>query len=616
MNNLYKVFSGLTLSALMVVSSFSFTACSDDDLDTNPYNRSGVSLVAMGPMPVSRLDQIRITGTKLNKVNEIIFPAESGVGEVSVSDFSLLSDEEIKVTVPDASIPGHIKLVAGVDTITSLSLITFVEPIEVDQVSPLDNLNAGDIITIDGEYVYNIATATFTDGVIVEAPDFVYTSRKQVKIAVPREAVSGQLVLSDGDENDPQEFTFDIQINSASVTALDKDAEAGQVYEFGDKMIITGEHFDLVESVSFPNYDNVSFEVNEAGTQLITTVPEYAVSGSVTLNLYSGVRVSTPEYLVPLAEVTSIAPDSDLNVGDVVTITGNNLNRVQSLTLPGDITLNKGEFTQSASQITFNVPEDMGDGAVTLYQHIYYSVSTDKIKMHHEGAEEVIWSGSFDNSGWGGNQDLAWGGFDWSTVQAGQVLTIYGFMTNPGNGWGCISLRHGTNWGNLPNNVGGQFDWAPDDTSCSLTLTQEIIDDIVSNGGLVITGDNITITSVTLSVLEQVIWSGSFDNTGWGGNQDLAWGGFDWSTVSAGKTLVVTGHMTDTSAYGGWGCISLRHGNNWANLPDNAGGQLDWGPDDTSCSLVLTQVILDDIIDNGGLVITGDNITVTQVSLK
>jgi hypothetical protein len=74
--------------------------------------------------------------------------------------------------------------------------------------------------------------------------------------------------------------------------------------------------------------------------------------------------------------------------------------------------------------------------------------------------------------------------------------------------------------------------------------------------------------------------------------------------------------MTDTSAYGGWGCISLRHGTNWGNLPDNAGGQLDWGPDDTSCSLVLTQVILDDIIDNGGLVITGDNITVTQVSLK
>jgi hypothetical protein len=170
------------------------------------------------------------------------------------------------------------------------------------------------------------------------------------------------------------------------------------------------------------------------------------------------------------------------------------------LALSGNITLNKGQFTQSESQITFNVPEDMGDGVVTLYQHVYYSVETDKIKMHHEGAEDVIWSGSFDNTGWGGNQDLAWGGFDWSTVKAGQVLTVYGHMTDTSayGGWGCISLRHGNNWANLPDNAGGQLDWGPEDTSCSLTLTQEILTDIIDNGGLVITGDNITVTSVSL----------------------------------------------------------------------------------------------------------------------
>jgi hypothetical protein len=249
-----------------------------------------------------------------------------------------------------------------------------------------------------------------------------------------------------------------------------------------------------------------------------------------------------------------------------------------------------------------------------LYQHVNYSVTTDKIKMHHDGAEEVIWSGKWDNSGWGGNQDLAWGGYDWSTVQPGQVLTVYGYMTNASSGWGCISLRHGTSWGNLPNNAGGQLDWAPDDTSCSITLTQEIINDLKNNGGLVITGDNITVTSVTLSVLEKVIWTGKWDNSGWGGNQDLAWGGYDWSTVKAGQTLVVTGYMTNASS--GWGCISLRHGTNWGNLPGNAGGQLDWAPEDTSCSLVLTETILNDIVANGGLVITGDNITVTQVSIK
>jgi hypothetical protein len=71
-----------------------------------------------------------------------------------------------------------------------------------------------------------------------------------------------------------------------------------------------------------------------------------------------------------------------------------------------------------------------------------------------------------------------------------------------------------------------------------------------------------------------------------------------------------------TNASSGWGCISLRHGTNWGNLPGDAGGQLDWAPEDTSCSLVLTETILNDIVANGGLVITGDNITVTQVSIK
>jgi hypothetical protein len=317
-----------------------------------------------------------------------------------------------------------------------------------------------------------------------------------------------------------------------------------------------------------------------------------------------------------LAEVTSIAPDSELKVGDAVTISGKNLNRVDHIVLPGDITLSKGTFTQSESTITFNVPEEMGDGAVTLYQHIYYSTTTDKIKMHHDGAEDVIWSGKFGISNWNGNQDLAYGAYDWSQAQAGQVLTVYGYMTTPANGWGCVSFRHGDSWGNLPGNVGSQIDWAPDDTSCSITLTQEIIDDLVANGGLVLTGDNITVTSVTLSVLENVIWSGKFEISNWNGNQDLAYGAYDWSQAKVGQSIVVYGSMIDTSLYGGWGCISFRHGTNWGNLPDNVGGQIDWTPNDTSCSLTITQAILDDLVANGGLVLTGDNILVTKVSLK
>jgi hypothetical protein len=612
MNNLYKVCSGIAFTALMLASSIGFTACSDDDLDTNPYNQSGVSLVAMGPMPVSRLDQIRITGTKLDKVNKIIFPAESGINEVEVTDFTLESNQEIKVTVPDAAIPGHVKLVAGSDTITSLSLITYVEPITVSKVSPLTDLSAGDIITVDGEFVYNIATATFTDGVVVEAPDFVYTSRKQVKIAVPKEAVSGDLVLSDGDESDPQEFTYNLQINSAEAIALDKDASADEVYEFGDKVTLTGKLLNLVESVDFANYENVYFEVNAAGTQLTTYIPEYATSGTFTLILYSGQRVSSPEYLVPLAEVTSITPNEELKEGDVVTIAGKNLDRVQTVTLPGNTTLNQGEFTQSESEITFTIPEGMGDGTVTLYQHVNYSVTTDKIKMHQEGEEYAIWTGIIRIGNWdSAMSDLSWGGYDWSEVKAGQVLTAYLTM-NEGADYAQIRFGNGS-WSALPSTT-GEIGIDASDEKISITLTEADIAELQNNGGLVLCGANYTVTKVTLSVLEEVIWTGTFDNTNWAGNQDLAWGGYDWTTVSAGKTLVVTGFMTNPDD--GWGCISLRHGTNWGNLPDPCPSQIDWAPDDTSCELTLTEGILSDIVAEGGLVITGHNITVTKISLK
>ena len=96
--------------------------------------------------------------------------------------------------------------------------------------------------------------------------------------------------------------------------------------------------------------------------------------------------------------------------------------------MPGGIVLKQGEFVQSATQIQFTVPEDMGDGKVVLVQHENYSIETDKVAMHHDGAEIVIWTGPWICTGWAGNQDLAWGNFDWSTVKSG--ARDYLFMLN------------------------------------------------------------------------------------------------------------------------------------------------------------------------------------------
>lgn len=118
-------------------------------------------------------------------------------------------------------------------------------------------------------------------------------------------------------------------------------------------------------------------------------------------------------------------------------------------------------------------------------------------------APTAIWTGEFSNASWAGNQDLAWGGYDWSLVDAGQTLYFDVKKVKAGS-WGCISLRHGDNWGALVDAVNSegknQFDVGDDvdATTIEFTLTQAAIDDLVANGGLVITGDNLILTKVAI----------------------------------------------------------------------------------------------------------------------
>ena len=48
------------MAALVVTTGF--TSCSEDDLDTNQYNKSGVNILGFGPMPITRGETMRLTG--------------------------------------------------------------------------------------------------------------------------------------------------------------------------------------------------------------------------------------------------------------------------------------------------------------------------------------------------------------------------------------------------------------------------------------------------------------------------------------------------------------------------------------------------------------------------
>ena len=606
MNKIYKLFA-LSMVALV---GLSLTGCSEDDLDTNPYNKSGVNIVAFGPSPILRTQEIRITGTNLESVSQVAFPGEGAT--VDKAAFNKVDAQNIYVNVPDESVPGKIKLIVGGEAVaTSVTPITFEEPISISSISPTTGLSAGDEVTVKGDYVYNIYQAIFTSGVTgaaVEAEDFTYVSRREIRFRVPLAAESGVITFNDG-----ADWTYEsetpLEILSATFTGLSTSTP-----DFGQQIQIFGTNLHTVETIMFPGGVTSEFTVSDDHKTITTNIPAETKSGAITMVLYSGASITTGEYTVPTIAITGVSKDKDIKVGDVITITGENFDRIETVTLPGYGILADDEYAISGNTLTFTVPEGMSDGNLELYQNSFITV-TQKLMMYSEAPETVIWAGNFEIGSWNaGMQDLAWGGFDWSTVKPGQVLTIY-LKPNWVEGWSQIRVGNGS-WAALP----GTADVNPlaeEDTKFTVTLTQAMIDEMVANGGLVICGAWFTITKITLSVLEETIWSGSFALGSWAaGLGDLSWGGYDWSKVSAGTTLKLYYEVDPSVGY-----INIRFGNgSWAALPSTLGwgndGNASPDPSETSIKTVLTEADMDQLINSGGLVICGAGIICKKIVLQ
>ena len=603
--------SVLAMAAL--VTAVGFTSCSNDDLDTNQYNKSGVNILAFGPMPITRGETMRVTGTEFDKVSEVLFP--EGNQKISAAttfisaDFTRISDEELSVVIPDQCVPGQLRLkTTDGQIITSKSKITFSEEVKVTSIAP-NPVHPGDVVTIKGEFVWNIGQVVFFDHVAVNAENFVKNTRTEIQVQVPMEAKPGDVAWNDGSDGAENTVITNLNVDVAKATGVSKANP-----DFGEEITITGENLDLITTIDFPSVAGVTdFTVAEDGKSIKVKVPETSTSGSVVLNAASGLTTSV-NITVPLAAVTSTNPTKDVKAGQTITIKGTNLNRITHLILPaidGEFT----NFTKSATQITFVVPEKMGDGTVVLVQHANWSVESDKISMYSEAPETTIWTGNFYIGNWNaGMQDLAWGGYNWSTVKPGQVLTVY-LTPDMSQGWSQIRFGNGS-WSPLPGTP-EKYELTAEDTKISVTLTQEMIDELVNAGGLVICGAYFTVTKITLSILEEVIWSGNFALGSWAaGMQELAWGGYDWSQVAVGTTLKLY-YEVDSSV----GYINIRFGNgSWKALPSTEG----WGsegnavpdPSETSIKTVLTDADKNELVNNGGLVICGAGIICKKVVLQ
>ena len=542
-----KKYKNIFTLLVVALVGLSLTACSEDDYNTNPYSKSGVNLLAFGPSPNTRSQQIRITGTNMQSVDKVIFAGgtleRAGQiiniqgAEVEKANFNSVDNENIYVNIPDESVPGKIRLVAGNDTITSEGTLTFEEPIEVTSISPLEGLNAGDEISIKGDYVYNIAEVVFTSGVSgapVLAQDFTYVSRKEIRLRVPLAAESGVITMNDGDEWE-EEYKEPATINTASVTGVTPNAD------FGQQIQITGVNLHTVESVLFPGGVAAEFTVSDDHKTITAIVPAECKSGAISLLLYSGAALSTDNFAVPTVTITSAEPNKDLIEGDVVTLTGENFDRVTGVMLPGYGDLAPEDYTITGNQLVFIVPADMTDGDVVLTQNAYITAS---IGVEMRKLEGVIWMGKENLNGWSNWGVFNWDGDKWKKFQEaisgpGQ-LTLHFVATNDSP---IFNLRMGdwsTPFSDISMPYGDDGNIRPDKnaTDIVINLTAEERETMFADGGkgIVMWGDGVQLQYV------KFIAAGA-ERTLWEGNEDLSDGHQPYIGSDAGaefKELEVT----------------------------------------------------------------------------
>lgn len=357
MNKTYK-FPALWMMCLMLFSCLTFTACDNgDDEDTNQY-KGGISLNVFGPSPVSRGGVLRFLGSGMDKVTAVAIP-----GCDDITDIEVVSDTEIRVTVPQTAQPGLVVLKTPKGDITTKTELTFTEPIALEAFAPAE-VKPGSELTITGEYLNLIKEVIFADEVTVPADEFVSQSRQEIKVIVPDSVQTGKFILSDGAEIPNWIYSEgELEVTLPSVEApldlVDKKP--------GDVIRVSGKNFDLVKKVQMPNGDEVEFTMTASseGDELTFTLPDNVSDGEVTVLPASDVKVVVATVVVATPSNVVAVPAVNLRGGDMITLKGTNMDLVTDVTFPG-VEEAVGLESQNSTEIKVLMPAAAISGDLQL----------------------------------------------------------------------------------------------------------------------------------------------------------------------------------------------------------------------------------------------------------
>ena len=199
MKKIFKLSAHIALCSLIGA-----VACTREEVSTEQLSDSAVVFGAFAPNPVVRGAELRIMGSNLDKIVEVQIPGSEPITEIDVISSGKLS--EIRVVTPaagaeDMSVTGPVVIVdESGKTYKSKADITFTEGIVLDSFSPASAL-PGDVVTVKGDYLYNVQQIVLNNGVYVTGEQITAKSRRELKFIVLANAVTGPATIGDVDEN-------------------------------------------------------------------------------------------------------------------------------------------------------------------------------------------------------------------------------------------------------------------------------------------------------------------------------------------------------------------------------------------------------------------------------
>ncbi len=476
------------LTALVAVGlAAGVTGCKDDN--DIPFLKS--DLHSFGPSPAERGKDISILGKNLNDVREVVFPVN-----VSVKEFTSRTNDKITVTVPEAAVPGQIKLVmSNGDIVTSRSIITFVEEVEVTDVAPL-KVNVGDKVTVTGKFLYNVASIKFSNGYEMTPENFTEQTATTICFNAPADGASGNLVFSNGDDWE-QEWDTPIEILAPAVEAVSETAS-----DFGHSITLTGKNLAQIDKIYFPGQAEAYKEIAADGKSIKMTVPNDTKSGEVTAALKNGSGMKLFDVTLPQIEFEDITPVNNVVGGMDITITGKLLDRVTRITWPGGKEMTYGNWTVSADGKTIAVktPQGVVDGRLVLVQNGQISVETKAISTPKEG--NTIWVGNIEFGDWKGYLQIAeevgdevWDVFSKAITTTGTV-TLHFTQDASAQWWQIQPVYRKDGWKFNFEGYPNVIELEQGQESCQIRVSQADLDELHNGLGWAFKGCNVTLKSV------------------------------------------------------------------------------------------------------------------------